>query len=478
MDDLAGAGGAGTMIPVFNPSTEARIGEVQDSDRAAVDRAVARARETYEAGVWRNLPATRRADVLWRAAEIIKQRVDELADLEARDNGMSRVHARNLILGSTEMLYYYAGWCTKIHGQSSDIVADGGITGQFQEYHGYTLLEPIGVVGLIIPWNGPFYCAIMKLAPALAAGCSCVLKPAEETPLTALKLESIFRDAGVPEGVVNVLTGYGETTGAALTAHPDVDKIAFTGSTEVGKLIVKAAAGNLKRVMLELGGKSPLIMFNDADLTRGIPGAALGLLINSGQNCCCTSRMYVQRGIYEQVVEGLAAVARSMRMGGSEDDNPDLGPLISAKQRDRVLGIIKDGVAGGATVVTGGKAMDRPGYFVEPTIITDTRPDMRLLREEIFGPVGSVIPFDDEDEVIAAAHDTEYGLAATVWTENVGRAHRFAKRLQAGTVWVNCALAADQSLPMGGYKQSGWGHERAWKGLEAYLNTKAVYVGL
>jgi acyl-CoA reductase-like NAD-dependent aldehyde dehydrogenase len=466
------------MIQVFNPSTEELIGEVLDSDKAAVDRAVARARETFEAGVWRKLPATRRADVLWRAADIIKQKVNELADIEARDNGMSRVHARNLVLASTEMLYYYAGWCTKIHGQAVDIVADGAITGAFAEYHGYTLLEPIGVVGLIIPWNGPFFCAVMKLAPALAAGCSCLLKPAEETPLSALKLEGIFREAGVPDGVVNVLTGYGETTGAAITAHPGVDKIAFTGSTEVGKLIVKASAGNLKKVMLELGGKSPALIFNDADLSKAIPGAALGLFINSGQNCCCTSRIYVQRRVYEQVVDGLAAAAKSLRMGGCDDASADLGPLISAKQRDRVIGIIEDGRRGGATVIAGGKPLDRPGYFVAPTIITDTNADMRLIREEIFGPVGSVIPFDDEEEVIAAANNTEYGLAATVWTENVGRAHRFSKRLQAGTVWVNCVLAADQSMPLGGYKQSGWGHERGWKGIEAYLNTKSVFVGI
>jgi acyl-CoA reductase-like NAD-dependent aldehyde dehydrogenase len=467
-----------TMISVFNPSTGELIGEVPDSDKAAVDRAVARARETLEAGVWRKLPATRRADILWRAADIIKRRVDELADIEARDNGMSRVHARNLVLASTEMLYYYAGWCTKIHGQAVDIVADGSITGVLAEYHAYSLLEPVGVVGLIIPWNGPFYCAVMKLAPALAAGCSCLLKPAEETPLSALKLEGIFREAGVPDGVINVLTGYGETTGAAITAHPDVDKVAFTGSTEVGKLIVKASAGNLKKVMLELGGKSPLILFNDADLSKAIPGAAIGLFINSGQNCCCTSRIYVQRRVYEQVVDGLTAAAKSLRMGGSEDANPDLGPLISAKQRDRVIGIIEDGRRGGAAVLTGGKPLDRPGFFVEPTIVTGTRAKMRLIREEIFGPVGSVIPFDEEEEVIAAANNTEYGLAATVWTENVGRAHRFAKRLHAGTVWVNCALAADQSMPMGGYKQSGWGHERGWKGIEAYLNTKSVYVGI
>ena len=470
--------GASEMIPVFNPSTEERIGEVIDSDKAAVDRAVARARETFEAGVWRLMPATRKADVLWRAADIIKRRVDELADIEARDNGMSRTHARNLILASTEMLYYNAGWCTKMHGQAVDIIADTGITGTPAEYHGYTLLEPVGVVAMIIPWNGPFLCALMKLAPALAAGCSCVLKPAEETPLSALKLEGIFREAGLPDGVINVLTGYGETTGAALSAHPDVDKVAFTGSTEVGKLIVKAAAGNLKKVMLELGGKSPLIMFDDADLAKAIPGSAIGLFINSGQNCACTSRIYVQRRIYEQAVDGLAKIAKSFRMGGSEDANPDLGPLISAKQRERVLGIVADDVRSGATVVTGGKAIDRPGYFVEPTLLTGTRPGMRAIREEIFGPVGSVIPFDEEEEVIAAANDTDYGLAATVWTENLRRAHRMAKKLETGTVWVNATLAADQSMPLGGYKQSGWGYERGWKGIESYLNIKSVHVGL
>ena len=284
----------------------------------------------------------------------------------------------------------------------------------YDTYHNFTQLEPIGVVGLIIPWNGPFFVAMLKVAPALAAGCSAVLKPAEETPLTALKLEEIFREAGLPDGVLNVITGYGETTGAALTAHPDVDKISFTGSTEVGRLIVKAAAGNLKRLTLELGGKSPLIIFDDANLDKAIMMGGMGLLAGSGQNCCCTSRIYVQRGIYEQVVDGLAGLAKMIPMGGSADPNSVIGPLISEKQRKRVQGIVSDGVAGGAQVVTGGKAMDREGYFYEATIMTNTTPDMRLIREEIFGPVGSVIPFDEEEEALAAANDTEYGLAAAI----------------------------------------------------------------
>ncbi|MCB9441639.1 MAG: aldehyde dehydrogenase [Mycolicibacterium sp.] len=465
------------IIPVFNPSNEEQIAEVPDSDRATVDAAVARARETFESGVWRKLPAQHRAEVMFRAAEIIKERTAELAEIEARDNGMNAMAAQQIIKVANEMLIYYAGWVGKIHGESANLISDG-LLGHYEEYHTFTQLEPVGVVGLIIPWNGPFFVAMLKVAPALAAGCSAVLKPAEETPLSALKLEEIFREAGLPDGVLNVITGYGETTGAALTAHPDVDKIAFTGSTEVGRLIVKAAAGNLKRLTLELGGKSPLIMFEDANLDKAIMGAGMGLLAGSGQNCSCTSRMYVQRGIYDRVVEGLAAFAQMLPMGGYEDPTSVLGPLISEKQRTRVEGIVSDGVAGGAEIITGGKRMNRPGYFYEATIVTNTTPDMRLIREEIFGPVGCVIPFDEEEEAIAAANDTEYGLAGSIWTENLSRAHRVANALRGGQIWVNTALAADPSMPICGHKQSGWGGERGKKGLEAYFNTKSVYIGL
>lgn len=464
-------------IEVFNPSTEELITEVPDSDQAAVDAAVARARETFESGVWRKAPASHRANVLFRAARIIEERTDELAALEGQDNGMNLTAARHIIPVSVDMLKYYAGWVGKIHGESANLVSDG-LLGTWETYHTFAQLEPVGVVGLIIPWNGPFFVAMLKVAPALAAGCSAVLKPAEETPLTALKLEEIFREAGLPDGVLNVITGYGETTGAALTAHPDVDKISFTGSTEVGRLIVKAAAGNLKRLTLELGGKSPLIMFDDANLDKAILGAGMGLLAGSGQNCSCTSRIYVQRGIYDDVVQRLAEFAQMLPMGGSEDPDSVLGPLISDKQRKRVEGIVNDGVAAGAQVITGGKPMDRKGYFYEATIITNTTPDMRLIKEEIFGPVGCVIPFDDEDEVIAAANDTHYGLAGSIWTENLSRAHRMVNELRAGQVWVNSSLAADPSMPISGHKQSGWGGERGRKGIEAYFNTKAVYIGL
>jgi aldehyde dehydrogenase (NAD+) len=465
------------MIPVLNPATGEKIGEVPDGGKAAVDAAVARARASFDAGVWSRMPAHQRARILWKFADLIEQRLDDLAALESLDVGMSRMLARGFISTGIEMLRYYSGWCTKIHGQTTDLVTEG-FGGPNLEYHAYTLLEPVGVAGLIIPWNGPLFCALVKLAPALAAGCSCILKPAEEAPLSVIELESLAGEAGIPHGVVNIVTGYGGTTGAAMAAHPGIDKIAFTGSTETGKLIVGAAIGNLKRVTLELGGKSPVIIYDDADLTKAISGAAMGIFINTGQSCTAGSRIFAHRKVYDQVVEGVATAAKSLKLGGSDDPTVDLGPLISARQLERVKMLVDDGRCNGATVVAGGNALNRPGFFYEPTVVSNVRRDMRLYREEIFGPVVAILPFDNEEEVIAEANETQFGLAAAIWTRDVSRAHRLARRVDAGTVWVNCQVVFNPAVPFGGFKQSGWGTEYGWKGIEIYLRTKSVYTQL
>jgi phenylacetaldehyde dehydrogenase len=350
-----------------------------------------------------------------------------------------------------------------------------GITGRRADLHGYTLQEPVGVVGLIFPWNGPFFNACIKLAPALAAGNSCVVKPAEETPITLVVLEEILLEAGVPEDVTNLVLGYGHTAGAALSAHPDVDKIAFTGSTEVGKVIVQAAAGNLKKVTLELGGKSPVLIFDDAALKSTIVSAAMGIFSGSGQGCVCGSRIFVQRGVFDQVVEGIASIGDKLRLGGPEDEGAQLGPIISQKQLNRVMGYIDEGKRDGVEVVSGGERVERKGFFVRPTVLTNVSTEARLYREEIFGPVVVVLPFDEEDEAVALANDTTYGLAGAVYTENVRRAHRMARRLEAGTITLNCQLVFDHQMPFGGYKQSGWGREYGRDGIEMYLQTKSIY---
>ena len=370
-----------------------------------------------------------------------------------------------------DLFRYMAGWATKIEGNTIPISVPYTPGAQ---YHAYTLREPVGVVGQIIPWNFPLLMAAWKLGPALAAGCTIVLKPAEQTPLSVLLLGELMCEAGLPDGVVNIITGYGETAGAALAAHPDVDKVAFTGSTEVGKLILNAAASNLKKVSLELGGKSPSLVLQDADLNAGIPGVASAIFFNHGQCCCAGSRLYVEKGIFDNVISGVVEQAKKIKVGPGMDPATDMGPLVSDEQQQRVLGYLESGVSEGAKAVVGGGRLGDKGYFVEPTVLVNTTPTMKVIQEEIFGPVVCAEPFTDLDEVITQANNSIYGLAAAIWTKDLSKAHRIAAQLQAGTVWINCHNIFDAALPFGGYKQSGWGREMGHDALELYTEVKAV----
>ena len=478
IEELRSRPGAGETISIVDPVTEQEITQFVDGGAAAIEDAVRRARESFDSGVWCEKPQSERAQVLWRVAELLQARADELAKIDSFNTGMPLPQAQRNIAAAVEFFRYFSGWCTKINGIAHDVRMSGGLSGIDGSVHAYTIKEPVGVVGLIIPWNGPAFNAAAKLAPSLAAGCSSVLKPAEETPLSALVFEKVLAEAGVPDGVVNLVNGYGHTAGQALIDHPDVDKIAFTGSTEVGKLIVKAAAGNLKRVMLELGGKSPVLIYNDADLDKAIPSAAMGIFIHSGQACVAGSRVFAQRGVYDQVVAGIATLAGKIRLGGPNEERVHSGPLISERQLHRVMGYIDEGKHDGAEVVIGGHRLERPGYFVHPTVLAEVTPDMRVYQEEIFGPVVAVTPFDDDQEVVAMANNTIYGLAASAWTRDVSHAHRLAKQLDAGTVSINCQMMWNPAMPFGGFKQSGWGYENGEAGIEGYLKTKTVWVQL
>src|SRR6202045_1683019 len=419
LDEIRERPGTGEVIAVVDPATEEQVTEFKDCGPEAVNDAVARAKASFESGVWRDLPPSERAKILWRVGELIDQNAEILAELESLNAGMTPLQAQGTVTVGSEFFRYYAGWCTKIEGIAAD-VHTGGLTGIDSHQHAYTLKEPYGVVGLIFPWNGPVFNFCSKLGPALAAGGSLLVKPAEETPLSAVLLDRLVHEAGVPDGVVNLLTGYGHTAGAAITAHPDVEKVAFTGSTEVGKEIVRASAGNLKKVMLELGGKSPVLIFDDANMDKAILMASLGIFVHSGQGCVCGSRIFVQRGVYDRVVEGIAGMANTFKLGGPSEEGCVSGPLISQKQLTRVMGFIEEGKSDGVEVVTGGYRLDRKGYFVPRTVLTNVDPATRLYQQEIFGPVVSILAFDDEDEAVAMANDTTYGLAATAWTENVG----------------------------------------------------------
>jgi acyl-CoA reductase-like NAD-dependent aldehyde dehydrogenase len=450
------------------------IARVAEADAADVNDAVQAARRSFETRQWLGKTSDERAQVLWRFAELLEENSQELVQLEVLNNGMPLEFANWMVTASASWLRYYAGITTKIHGKS----ATGSLSEPDRAMHAYTTREPVGVVGLIVPWNGPIGTFVMKVAPALAAGCSCVVKPAENTPVTALRLGELALDAGVPPGVLNVVPGDGPVAGAALVEHPGVDKVSFTGSTLVGKQIVRAAADNLKRVTLELGGKSPCIVCDDANLDLAIPGAAMGVFANTGQVCFAGSRLYVQKKVYDKVVAGIADFASNAKIGSGFDPATLLGPLISEKQRDRVMNYIDLGQTEGAEVVCGGQEIEGDGFFVQPTVFANTRESMRIVQEEIFGPILVATPVDDLNEIIRIANDTRYGLGAGIFTNDVNRAHLIAERLQSGNVWVNCYGVVHPSMPFGGYKESGWGREMSAEGLDAFLETKSVFVQL
>ena len=463
---------SGKTFPTYNPATGEILAQVAEGDKADIDAAVRAARKAFDSGPWRRLTSSERGKLVWRLADLLEQHTEEFALLESLDNGKPLTVARAADVPlAVDMFRYMAGWATKLEGTTIPISVPYTPDAV---YHAYTLREPVGVVGQVIPWNFPLLMAAWKLAPALASGCTVVLKPAEQTPLSALRLGELIGEAGFPDGVVNIVPGYGETAGAALAAHDLVDKIAFTGSTEVGKLIVHAAAGNLKKVSLELGGKSPNVVFKDADLDGAISGSASAIFFNHGQCCCAGSRLYVERPVYDQVVDGVAARAKKIRVGSGLEPTTQMGPLVSEEQLQRVCNYLDLGVSEGAKAVTGGKKLGDKGYFVEPTVLVNTRENMRVVQEEIFGPVVAAIPFDDPEEILLRANDSVYGLAAGIWTKDISKAHRLAAGLRAGTVWINCYNIFDAALPFGGYKQSGWGREMGKDVLELYTQTKAV----
>jgi phenylacetaldehyde dehydrogenase len=463
---------SGRTFETYNPATGEVLARVAEGDREDINRAVAAARKAFDHGPWRKLTASERGRIIWKLGDLLEQHIEEFATLEALDNGKPLTVARAADVPlAVDLFRYMAGWTTKLEGNTIPISVPYAPGAKFLAY---TLRDPVGVVGQIIPWNFPLLMAAWKLGPALAAGCCVVLKPAEQTPLSALRLGELAIEAGLPEGVLNIVPGFGETAGAALASHPDVDKVAFTGSTEVGKLILQAAAGNLKKVTLELGGKSPNVVFADSDINSAIKGSASAIFFNQGQCCCAGSRLFVEKSIFDKVVDGVSDFAKNIKVGPGLDPETQMGPLVSKEQFDRVCGFMKSGVSEGAKPTVGGKHKEGNGYFVEPTVLVDTKPHMKVVQEEIFGPVVTAIPFSDPREVVEQAHNTIYGLAAGIWTKDISKAHRMADELRAGTVWINCYNIFDAAMPFGGYKQSGWGREMGHDALELYTEKKAV----
>ncbi|MCA0044952.1 aldehyde dehydrogenase family protein [Celeribacter litoreus] len=456
-----------------DPATGELLTRLSRAGQAEADYAVDAAARALASPEWAQmLPATRQA-LLWKIADLIETHADELAELESLDQGKTYATARfGELNGAISQFRYYAGYATKLGGQT--ITPSIGYAPEGKQVMAYTRREPVGVVAAIVPWNSPLLMAAMKLAPALCAGCTVILKPAEETSLTAVRLCELIEEAGVPAGVVNLLTGFGHEVGEALGTHSGVAKVAFTGSTEIGRHLLGSAQGNLKKLTLELGGKSPAIVMDDADLSLAVPGVARGIFANSGQVCVASSRVYVHRNIYDAFAEKFAAAAGNFRLGHGLDPESDLGPLVNPKHAARVAGIVEGGRADGAELLAGGVLDEEHPAFYSPTVLSHVRPDMTLMREEIFGPVTTLTPFDHADEVIAMANDTEYGLAASVWTESLSSAHRLSAAVHAGTVWVNCHSYFSPELPKGGMKASGWGVENGALGLDNYLENKTV----
>ncbi len=461
-------------LPVEDPSSGKIVSHVVDASDQDVDRAVAAARAAFDDGRWSGLPPMQRERIMHRLADLLEAHADEFAELEAIDNGKPKGMAGAVdIPGAISQIRFMAGWASKLGGETNaPYTLPGGA------FFTYTLKEPVGVCAQIVPWNFPLLMACLKIAPALAAGCTVILKPAEQTSLTALRLADFINEAGFPAGVVNIITGNGHTAGDRMVRHPDVDKVAFTGSTEIGKLINRNATDTLKHVTLELGGKSPVVVMPDVDVAQAAPGAAGAIFFNSGQVCVAGSRLFAHRSIFDQVIEGVAATAPFWSPRPSLDPAAHMGPLVSKEQFDRVMGYIEAGKRDGASVAMGGDSPGGDGYYVNPTVLVDVNPQMSVVREEIFGPVVVAQRFDDLDEVARAANDTCFGLGAGVWTKDVATMHKLASKIKAGTVWGNCHAVIDTALPFGGYKESGIGREQGRAGVEAYLETKTVVIQL
>src|SRR5262245_20302711 len=466
------AAASGKTFESHNPATGELLATVAEGDAEDINRAVAAARRAFE-GPWSKVKPFERQAILLKLADLVEKHFDELSELDTLDMGAPLQRTRGSRLRVLGMLRYYAGQATSIHGETIENSLPGDI-------FSYTLKEPVGVVGAIIPWNGPLGASIWKIGPALATGCTVILKPAEEAPLTSLRIGELALEAGVPPGVINIVPGFGETAGAALAAHPDVDKVAFTGSHLTGQSIVKASAGNLKRVSLELGGKSPDVVFGDADIEAAVPGAAMAVFANSGQICSAGTRLFVEQKLYDEFVDRVAAFGRGLRVGNGLDPETQIGPLVSEQQLERVTSYLNLGQQEGARAVAGGARLTdgalANGFFVPPTVFANVKDDMRIAQEEIFGPVISAIPFRDMDELIQRANATMFGLGSGVWTQDVSKAHRLAGAIRAGSVWVNCYQAMDPAVPFGGYKMSGYGRESGLQHVEEYLNVKAVWI--